>query len=203
MELLNRFRIPAIIAVSVIVAVIVVYAAWIAPEGHKLSGLHVKQAQLQSQQAELQAEIVTLRHDKAQMVNNCEQLSDDLTEIPATPSVDSFLQQVTQLAIASGDPNTPSISVTNAPATTRGAAGVTPVAVGLTLTGDYGQVRAFIHGLDEFPRLFSVTTIAVSGGPIAGQGINAASPGPYNLSLQGDVFFTTEHNDVCPGTVGA
>lgn len=100
MELITRFRTPVITAVGVLVAVIVVYAAWISPEGSKLSSLHGKETQLQSQQLQLQAEIGTLKHDKAQMITNCQQLTKDLTEIPVTPSVDSFLQQVTSLAVA-------------------------------------------------------------------------------------------------------
>ena len=160
MELITRFRTPVITAVGVLVAVIVVYAAWISPEGSKLSSLHGKETQLQSQQLQLQAEIATLKHDKAQMVTNCQQLTKDLTEIPVTPSVDSFLQQVTSLAVASGDPNTPSISVTKAPAT-AGQSGVSTVAVDLALSGDFTQMRSFVSGLDSFPRLFTVTSITM------------------------------------------
>ncbi len=202
MELVTRYRTPVLTVVGVIVAVIVAYAAWISPEGAKLSSLHGRQTQLQAQELQLQAEITTLRHDKAQLVSNCQQLVKDLTEIPGSPSVDSFLQQVTQLAVSSGDPNTPSISVTNAPPG-GGTAGVSAVAVSLTLTGDFAQMRSFIHGLDAFPRLFSVTTIGVTGGPVAGPGISPSSPGPYNLTLAGDIFYTTGQQNVCSGATGA
>jgi type IV pilus assembly protein PilO len=202
MELVTRFRTPIITAVGVLVAVIVVYAAWISPEGSKLSSLHGKETQLQSQQVQLQAEIGTLKHDKAQMVSNCQQLTKDLTEIPVTPSVDSFLQQVTQLAIASGDPNTPSISVTNAPAS-AGHSGVSTVAVSLALSGDFSQMRSFVSGLDSFPRLFSVSTITMEGGPVSGQGISASSPGPYSLNLDGDIYYTTGQQNVCAETTNA
>ncbi len=202
MEVISRYRTPVLTVVGVIVVVIVAYAAWISPEGAKLSSLHARQTQLQAQQLQLQAEIDTLRHDKAQLVSNCQQLVEDLTEIPVTPSVDSFLQQVTQLAVSSGDPNTPSISVTNAPA--GGVpSGVDAVAVELTLTGNFAQMRAFIKGLAAFPRLFSVTTISVAGGPVAGPGISPSSPGPYNLSLAGDIFYTSGQQNACSTASGS
>ena len=99
MELMTRFRTPVITAVGVLVAVIVVYAAWISPEGSKLSSLHGKETQLQSQQLQLQAEIATLKHDKAQMISNCQQLTKDLTEIPGHAQRGQLL--------AAGDPVSP------------------------------------------------------------------------------------------------
>ena len=44
-----------------------------------------------------------------------QELTKDLTEIPGTPTVDDFFHQVTNLAVSAGDPNTPSISVTQSP----------------------------------------------------------------------------------------
>ncbi len=65
---------------------------------------------------------------------------------------------MTALAVASGDPNTPSISVTQATGGAKG--GVTPVTVAMTLEGTYGQMTSFLQGLDTFPRLFTVTSIS-------------------------------------------
>ncbi len=107
MEQLTRYRIPILTAVGALVVAIVVYAAWISPEGGKLSSLHAQQTQLQSQQTHLQTELAALRSDKAHLAANCQQLTTDLTEIPGTPTVDAFFHQVTALAVAAGDPNTP------------------------------------------------------------------------------------------------
>src|SRR5580658_2576337 len=134
MEQLKRFRIPGFIGAGTLVLGIIIYAAWISPEGSHLAALHTKQAELQAQQTGLEVRIAALKRDKAQLGTDCQELTTDLTEIPGTPSVDSFFQQVTQLAVASGDPNTPSISVTQA---STGKAGVTPVTVALTLDGNY------------------------------------------------------------------
>ncbi len=181
---------------------IVVYAAWISPEGGKLSSLHAQQTQLQSQQLHLQTELTSLRRDKAHLAANCQQLTTDLTEIPGTPTVDNFFNQVTALAVAAGDPNTPSISVTD---TTGGTGSVKLVAVDLTLSGTYGQMSAFLQGLDTFPRLFSVTSLAVNGGALVAGGapVNPATTG-YELTLAGDIFYSAGQTNVCaPATTTA
>jgi Tfp pilus assembly protein PilO len=140
--------------------------------------------------------IATLKREKSQLGVDCQQLTTDLTEIPGTPSVDSFLKQVSALAVASGDPNTPSISVTQA--ATPGTGGITPVTVALSLTGNYGQMTSFLSGLDSFPRLFTVTTITVSGGSVVTGGQTVSpSAGGYSLALTGNIFFSTGQKDVC------
>jgi len=199
MEQLKRFRVPVFIGVGTLILSVIVYAAWISPEGSQLTSLHAKQAQLQTQQTALQIRIATLRREKSQLVTDCQQLTTDLTEIPGTPSVDSFLQQVTALAVASGDPNTPSISVTQATTTAgKTGGGVTPVTVALTLNGTYGQMTSFLAGLDSFPRLFTVTSVSVSGGSVVSGG-QTVSPGAtgYTLTMTGDVFYSTGQRNVC------
>jgi len=197
MEPIKRFRVPVLIGAGTLVMALIVYAAWISPEGSHLARLRAQQTQLQTQEASLQAKIATLRKEKSQLGTDCQVLARDQTEIPGAPDVDSFLQQVTALAVSSGDPNTPSISVTQA---TSGAAkgGVTPVTVSLTLTGTYGQMSSFLQGLDTFPRLFTVTAISVAGGPVASGGgsVSPATTG-YTLTLTGNIFYSTGQSNVC------
>ena len=133
------------------------------------------------------------------MASNCKKLTTDIAEIPGTPDVDSFLRQVTALAVSSGDPNTPSISVTQAPST-GASAGVSAVLVTFTLSGTYGQMTAFLHGLDAFPRLFTVSTITITGGPAAAGGapVDPATAG-YTLTLAGDIYYSIGRQDVCSG----
>jgi len=197
MEYLQRFRLPLLVGGGALVFILVVYAALISPQGHKLSNLHATEAQLQSQQAHLQTEIVGLRHDKADFASNCAKLGTALTEVPSTPDVSQFLQQVTNLAVATGNANTPTISVLQAPGS-AGTGGATPVQVSLTLTGSYGQMSSFIKGLDSFPRLFTITQIGVTGGPIAAGGgaIDPSTPN-YTLSLTGAIYYSTGRQDVC------
>lgn len=200
MEQLKRFRIPLLIGAGAVVVAVVLYMALLAPQGKKLNSLHATETTLQAQQAHLQSEIATLKADKAHMVTNCALLAKALREIPGTPDVSTFLNQVTNLAVQTGNPNTPTISVLQAPAAGAASAGggARPVQVSLTLNGDYGQMIAFIKGLDSFPRLFTVTAINVTGGPIAGGGgqPNPSTPG-YDLSLTGAIFYSVSQQNAC------
>jgi Tfp pilus assembly protein PilO len=201
MEQLKRLRIPLLIGVATVVVGLIVYAAWISPEGSHLAKLQAQRAQLAVQQTGLELKIAALKKEKSQLGTNCQQLTTDLTEIPGTPSVDSFLQQVTQLAVSSGDPNTPSISVTQATAGAK--SGVTSVVVAMTLSGTYGQMTEFLQGLDTFPRLFTVSSISVTGGAVAsgGQTVSPATTG-YELAISGNIFYSTGQTNVC-ATSGA
>lgn len=203
MEILRRFRTPVLTGAGVLVFAVVVFLALIAPEGSKLSKLDAQESQLQAQQGQLETQIATLKRDKAHMATNCAQLAKALDQVPGTPSVDSFLQQVTALAVASGDPNTPTIAVTQASGQ-KAPGGVTPVQVTLTLNGTYGQMSAFLKGLDTFPRLFTVTTVTVNGGAIAsgGGGINPGAGG-YSLSLTGAIFYSSAQQVPCGTSTAA
>jgi len=198
MEQLKRFRVPVFIGLGTLVAALIVFAAWISPEGSHLAKLHSEQSTLQTQQTALEVQIATLKREKAQLGPDCQELTTNFTEIPGTPDVDSFLQQVTALAVSSGDPNTPSISVTQATTTSGATAGVTPVTVSLTLQGTYGQMMAFLQGLDTFPRLFTVTSIGVNGGDVVTGGTAVApSATGYSLTLSGNIFYSSGNRNVC------
>lgn len=195
MDKLKKFRIPLFIGVGTLVFGLIVYAAWISPEGSHLTKLQAQQTTLQAQETALQVRIATLKKEKSQLGTDCQELTTDLTEIPGTPDVDSFFTQVTALAVASGDPITPTINVTQATGTPK--AGVTPVTVGLTLSGTYGQMSSFLEGLDSFPRLFTVSTISVVGNIVTGGQAVAPSASPYTLTLSGNIFYGTGEKNVC------
>lgn len=213
MDVLTRFRTPVLIGAGALVFAVVMFMGLISPQSHKLSSLQAKEAQLQSQQAKLQSEIATLKGEKAHIATSCSQLNKALGEIPGTPDVSPFLQQVTSLAVATGNPNTPTISVLQAPSGGTGAvgakaggagAGATPVQVSLTLNGNYAQMSAFIKGLDSFPRLFTVTSINLTGGPVAtaGGGVNPGTPG-YALQLTGAIYYSLGRQNVCQGSASS
>ncbi|MGO8871576.1 MAG: hypothetical protein ACLQPH_09285 [Acidimicrobiales bacterium] len=114
---------------------------------------------------------------------------------------------------ATAAPTTPSA------AGAAGAAGSTPgvVAVPTTLTvgGTYGQVLNFVNGLDSFPRLFVIQTFTLSYGTAKGGSTgsssssssatasasapplwtggtpNAPGAGPYTVSIDGSIYYTT------------
>lgn len=196
MDQLTRFRIPGAIAVGALVLVAVVYVALISPQAKKLSSLDAQKTELNAQLTGLQTQISTLRREKAQFVPNCEALGKELTEIPSTTDASTFLQQVTNLAKESGDPNTPSFSLPQA-GTSKNA--VTAIQFTMTLAGNYGQMTSFIQGLNSLPRLFTVASISITGGPVvtgAGQ-VPASGSGSYSLSLTGNIYYAASQQNVC------
>jgi hypothetical protein len=62
-------------------------------------------------------------------------------------------------------------------------------------------MMSFLQGLDTFPRLFTVTSIAVTGGDVVAGGQTVA-PGTagYTLTMSGDIFYSTGEKDVCATT---
>jgi Tfp pilus assembly protein PilO len=197
MDRLGQYRVPLVGAVGAIIVALVVYLAWISPEGSKLTSIRTKETQLQGQQSRLRVEIASLNREKANLGPTCTALTAYATEVPGTPDVDNFLHQVTALAVSSGDPNTPSISVTQATGDTQGVSGVTPVAVDFTLQGTYGQMSAFLQGLYAFPRLFTISSITIGGPVVTGGSAPGVATPNYSLSLNGNVYYSTGQQNAC------
>jgi hypothetical protein len=59
-------------------------------------------------------------------------------------------------------------------------------------------MMSFLQGLDSFPRLFTVTNIAVTGGSVVtgGQAVAPSAAG-YSLSLSGDIYYSSGQENVC------
>jgi len=94
----------------------------------------------------------------------------------------------------------------------------------LAVQGNYGQISAFVNGLDTFPRLFVIQKFTLSygqastssassataaaavpsssssssaalGNPLwVGGTPTAASAGPYNLQITGSIYYTSTPN---------
>lgn len=186
-EPLKRFRTPIVIGLITVVVALAVLVGWISPEGAKASRLGAEKAQLQQQAVQLQQQLATLKSEEQHVQANCATLGKDLAEIPTTPAGAQFLTDITNLAQSSGDPNTPSYTP-GAPS--KGPGGVSEIPGSLSLTGTFGQLRQFLKGLDTFPRLFTVSTISISGGPVTSGGsfVADASAG-YTLALAGDIYY--------------
>jgi hypothetical protein len=59
-------------------------------------------------------------------------------------------------------------------------------------------MTSFLQGLNTFPRLFTVTAISVTGGPVAsgGQTVSPSTAG-YSLTMSGEIFYSTGQKNVC------
>jgi len=204
MEQLKRFSLPIVVGAGALVVLLIVWVAWISPEGSKLSAADAQKSQAAAQVQQLQAEIATLKNEKKQLPKNCQELQKDLAEIPGTPDTSQVYQAITNLAVASGDVVTNSVSVVTPTGNSTPTSGIVPIQVSVGLSGNYGQIMNFLKGLtnpQSMPRLFTVTTATIGGGPVAVGGAPVpAGNGGYTLQLSGDVYYSPGQVDVCSST---
>ena len=242
MNTVREYRMPLLIAGGALVVAIILWLALIAPQNSKLASLQSQETQLQGQESVLQAKLTALQSEGQKLSSNCADLQKITTQIPSVQSptnVDaeesSFESQFNDLAGASGvslaqfsgfAPATSTSAATPAPtasaATPTSTSGVTAVPTTLTVQGNYGQVTAFINGLDSFPRLFVIQKFVLSYGAAAtgtsasassassgstssssgstssplwvGGTSTPASTGPYNLQITGSIYYTSTPN---------
>lgn len=217
-DTVKEYRNPILIGVGALVVALLIYALFISHQTSKLSSLQARETQLQTQQAQLQAQLATLESEKQKLPSKCADLAKISTQIPTVQNAgdlaaeqSSFYNQLTALVGTSG-----TTIPTFAWGGTAAAAGtgVVPVPVSMTITGNFGQMSAFIGGLDSFPRLFVIQTFTLAhgtsaaGGTAASGGFNGASApplwvggvptaptaGPYTLSITGSIYYTTVAN---------
>jgi Tfp pilus assembly protein PilO len=198
MDQLKRYLWPIAVGGAVIVVAMIAVLGWIVPEGHNVSQANASKVTLQAQETSLQAEIDGLEHESKHEPANCQNLRQDLQLIPETPTADLFLRQISTLATSSGT-QTPSVSITSAgtPGTGPAPGGAETVGIDLSVSGTYHQVLTFLGDLDKvqgLQRLFSVSSVSLSGGPSSG---NSAPSTSYSLQLQGDIYYSTTEQNVC------
>ncbi len=200
MDQVKRYLWPVATGGAVLIIALIAVSAYIIPEGHKVSSANASKITLQAQQASLQAQITGLEHESSNEPKNCSTLRQDLTLVPATPTVDLFLHQISQLATNSGTA-TPSVGISSAGAagaTSSGpsAGGAETVGIDLEVSGAYRQVLNFLNGLDNvhsLQRLYAVSSVTLTGNSASG----ASTSGVYTLELQGDIYYSTGQQDVC------
>jgi Tfp pilus assembly protein PilO len=197
MDQLKRYLWPIATGGAVLVIALIAVSAFIIPEGHKVSSANANKIVLQAQETSLQAEITGLQHESNNEPKNCSTLRQDLTLVPATPTVDLFLHQISQLATNSGTA-TPSVDIASSGTAGSGpsAAGADTVGIDLEVSGSYKQVLNFLNGLDNvhsLQRLYAVSSVTLNGDTASG----TSASGVYTLQLQGDIYYSTGQQDVC------
>jgi len=229
MNTVREYRMPLIISAGALVAILLLWAILVSPQNSKLSSLRSQETQLQGQQASLQTKLASLQAEGQRLSSSCADLQKITTQIPSveTPTdVDaeesSFESQFNALAGSSGveltqfsgfaaatGTGTSAAPTTPVAGATAGAtAGVTAVPTTLSVTGNYGQITAFVNGMDNFPRLFVIQhfdlqygtgasstggAAPTAGGPAlwVGGTPTAASAGPYSLAITGSIYTST------------
>jgi Tfp pilus assembly protein PilO len=231
MSTVREYRTPLAIAGGTLVVVILLWAVLISPQKSKLADLQTQETQLQAQQSGLQAKLVSLQTEQQQLSSKCTDLQKIATQIPSVQNptdIDaeesSFESQFNGLTASTGvtlsqfSGFTPA-TTTSTPGSTPTAGGVVAVPTTLAVTGNYGQMVAFVNGLDSFPRLFVIQNFVLSFGagtssssatatPSVGSSTGSASSNatnplwiggtqtaagttPYNLAITGSIYYTT------------
>lgn len=189
MNTVREYRMPLLIGAGALVAALLVWLAFVSPQTSKLSSLQNQETQLQTQQSALQVKLATLRTEKENLTKSCKDLEKIATQIPSVQSptdVDaeesSFESQFNGLAETSGvtltqfSGFTPATTASATPsASAKSTAGVVAVPTTLAVTGNFGQMTAFINGLDKFPRLFVIQTFNLAFGSSAASGSSSSS----------------------------
>ncbi len=191
MNTVREYRVPLLIGAGTLVVALLLWVALVSPQNSKLSSLQTQQTQLQSQQAGLQAKLASLRTEQRKLSTSCADLQKITTQIPSVQSptdVDaeesSFESQFNDLAASTGvalsqfSGFAPATTAATAPAATTPSGttpGVVAVPTTLAVTGTYGQMVAFVNGLDTFPRLFVIQKFVLSFGATAPASAGATS----------------------------
>jgi len=175
MNSVREYRMPLLIAGGALIVALILWVGLISPQNSKLSSLQSQSTQLQAQQSALQVKLTALESEGQKLSSNCADLVRISTQIPSvqTPTdldaeESTFESQFNALAGTSGVSLTQFSGFTPAGATATGAVATTPTGGGrtpadvtsvpttLTVQGNYGQITAFVNGLDNFPRLFII-----------------------------------------------
>ena len=202
MNAVREYRVPLFIGAGTVVIALLLWVVLVSPQNSKLSSLQAQQTQLQTQQTSLTTKLASLKTEQQKVSTNCADLQKISTQIPSVQSptdIDaeesSFESQFNGLAASTGVTLTqfsgfaPATTTSGTPAATTTPAGstgsVVAVPTTLAVTGSYGQMLAFVNGLESFPRLFVIQKFVLSfGGPRA-PGAPAVRPARVGLLLQG------------------
>jgi len=240
-ESVKEYRIPLMIGAGALVVALLMWALLVAPQNSKLASLQTQETQLQAQQSNLQVKLSSLKTEQQKLSSSCADLQKIATQIPSVQSPtdlaaheSSFENQFNALTARTGvsltqfSGFTPATSTSTATATggTAAPAGVVAVPTTLAVTGNYGQITAFVNGLDNFPRLFIIPSFVLAFGATAATttaGASSASSGsssaasagasplwvgatptaagaaPYSLAITGSIYYTSTPNalDAC------
>jgi Tfp pilus assembly protein PilO len=247
-DTVKEYRIPLMLGAGALVLALLIWALLVSPQNSKLSSLQTQETTLQTQATGLQTKLASLKTEQQKLSSSCADLQKITTQIPSVQSptdIDaeesSFESQFNALTASSGvsltqfsgftpasaTSTTPTTTATTAPGTAATVSGVVPVPTTLTVTGNYGQMTAFVNGLDSFPRLFVIQNFVLSFGATSSTSASgssgsatvsggasplwvggtptAASTGPYSLAINGSIYYTSTPNalDACTKATAA
>ena len=168
------------VGAALLITAVWYFALW-SPQGKDLDQAKADQAAAEQRASELQARLTRLKKLEA----NADILERDrallATAIPTADQLDAFLLQVNERAARAGvdfvsiAPQQPGTDATPGAA----AAGPTPIALQMQVTGDYFAILRFLEQLRDGERLVTVENFALAQG---------SAPNEMSASIGGRMF---------------
>jgi Tfp pilus assembly protein PilO len=142
-----------------VLALLIWYVAYFSPSGKQLRAVGTQTQTAQSEQAQLNTELIRLR-SYSKETGTLALLSDRLTA--ALPATTDIYDYITALSNAGTAANVKITSIDPGAAAVVGPVSVIPVSI--SATGTYDQTLAFIKALYALPRLTVISSLDISGG---------------------------------------
>jgi len=155
------------------------YFVLYSPQSGKLDQAKADQVAQEARESELQARLGRLKRLQANAAVLEAERVKFATAVPATDELDRFILDVNSRASTAG---VAFVSIAPAQPTTGGgpppvAGAPTPIALQISVQGDYFAILRFMEALRDGPRLVTVENFSLSGGGAQGGGEMSASIG--------------------------
>jgi type IV pilus assembly protein PilO len=191
---------PVLATIAIVVVGLLVWLfAYFVPQGKKLSSLKASETQLQSEQLTLEGQLAQLKHDSAESPALLARQAQLTTAVPPDAEVFTYIQQISEVASASGvtinslAPGT--VAAPTATSTSSGSAApsnYSVIPITLAVTATYDSELNFLKNIYAMPRLTVVNSLSLSGG---GPKTTRSTPLAVSMSM---TIFTTAPATVAP-----
>ena len=150
-------RLPIIVGVGMLVLAIVVFMFLYSPKKQEVSKAKEDLTAAQAQQSQLEVQLAQLQELKQQAQQTRSQLDKIATQIPPTTDKPGLIRLLSLASDKAGVDLT--VQSYGTPALTGTYSTMT---VGMSVSGNFFQIGAFLNQLETLPRLMKVTTVSVA-----------------------------------------
>jgi Tfp pilus assembly protein PilO len=195
-------------ALAAFVALIIGWLFVVSPQRAKAVELNSQADQIVAANVTLNAQIIQLKRDFANLPATQAKLDQYAKRIPATAELSAFLRQLSEAANASHVTVT-AISPTTPSVLTGKGQSVMASAVSISVTGHYAAAEAFLTRIELLQRAFLVTGLSIAkGGSNAGSSstgapTTATDPKLLQVTVLGRIFIAVAAGTSTTSSSGA
>lgn len=150
-----------------VVLILVWYFALFHPQATHLKTAQREYTTAQEQKIALEAQVRSLEAIEKQVPADTARLASLNANVPKTPDLKDVLDQLHALATSTGVQLTtvsPSSTNTASSSTNSRSSAVQSITIGMSLSGSYPQMTAFLSGLTKMPRTVVIDSAAIGSG---------------------------------------